>query len=441
MSMRNPILAATVGVSVLVLVSASGALGQQTSGQQKCLNAINKDGAAVAKTQGKETIGCHKAKGTGKLVGSAQICLSADAKGKVLKAKSKTTADETKNCGTAPGFGYTSAATINGAAVQGELDLEQDIFGADLDAATLDCTAPATKAGCQCQQKVLKDVEKLVDTKLAEFVNCKKAALKAGATSAQALRDCVDNASTAGSIAADTKGKIAKAVTKVGATITKSCPVTVGIFPGDCSAVTGAALATCLDVQVECRVCTIINEMDGIFVNCDLFDNGLADASCVSGTGPTPTPSLTPTPTPTATATPQPGFKGALPATNGRFNYNLTLGLPGANSACNTNFPGTHVCTYLELQSAETAGDLVGAQDTTAALVTSFWAVDSSQPALQQCKDDALGGSNLNWEYGTAHTVSRGQKVALTNPTGALGPLQSSVQCNISGASWVGCCL
>src|SRR2546428_3295798 len=36
--------------------------------------------------------------------------------------------------------------------------------------------------------------------------------------------------------------------------------------------------------------------------------------------------------------------KGSLTATPGRFNYNLTLGLPGANSACNTNFSGTHAC-------------------------------------------------------------------------------------------------
>ena len=48
--------------------------------------------------------------------------------------------------------------------------------------------------------------------------------------------------------------------------------------------------------------------------------------------------------------------------------------------------------------------------------------------------------SFLNWEYATAHTASRGQKVALNNGTGALGALQSSLQCNFSTA-WVGCCL
>ena len=134
-------------------------------------------------------------------------------------------------------------------------------------------------------------------------------------------------------------------------------------------------------------------------------------------------------------------LQGALTATPGRFNYNLTLGLPGANSACNTNFPGTHACTYAELQSAEAAGDLVGLQDIASQTVTSFWAIDGSQPPLQQCQDDATGGSLLNWEYGTEHTASRGQRVALTNGTGVLGSLQSDVQCNIAGNSWVGCCL
>jgi len=133
-------------------------------------------------------------------------------------------------------------------------------------------------------------------------------------------------------------------------------------------------------------------------------------------------------------------LKGALTATVGRFNYNLTLGLPGANSACNTSFPGTHACTYQELQNAAAAGDLDGLTDTAAMTVTSFWAIDATASPLQQCIDDAAGGSNLNWEYGTAHTPSRGQKVPLNNVAGTLGSLQTGLQCNFSGSSWVGCC-
>ncbi|HXJ33578.1 MAG TPA: hypothetical protein VMS22_06000, partial [Candidatus Eisenbacteria bacterium] len=146
--------------------------------------------------------------------------------------------------------------------------------------------------------------------------------------------------------------------------------------------------------------------------------------------------------TTTSTTMPSGGsiLKGALVPTVGRFNYNLSLGLPGANSACNTNFTGTHACTYAELQSAAAAGDLVGLHDTASGVVTSFWAIDPTAAALSQCNDDAMGGSGLNWEYGTAHTASRGQKVPLDNAAGTLGALQTGLQCNFSGSSSVGCC-
>jgi hypothetical protein len=67
--------------------------------------------------------------------------------------------------------------------------------------------------------------------------------------------------------------------------------------------------------------------------------------------------------------------------------------------------------------------------------------IDPTAPILQQCNDDQVGGSDLNWEYGTADTPSRGRKVALTNATGVLGPVQTSIACNSGAKNWVGCCL
>lgn len=138
-------------------------------------------------------------------------------------------------------------------------------------------------------------------------------------------------------------------------------------------------------------------------------------------------------------------LQGALTATPGRFNYNLTLGLPGADAACNTNFAGTHACTYTELLAAEAAGDLVGLKDIGNNTVTSFWVIDTSNNAdINQCNDDAVTPgvpvANRNWEYGTAHTPSRGQRVDLNNPAGTLGAVQAPQQCNFS-SRWVGCCL
>jgi len=97
------------------------------------------------------------------------------------------------------------------------------------------------------------------------------------------------------------------------------------------------------------------------------------------------------------------------------------------------------VCTYQELKSAGGAG-LTGLKDVTSTAVTSFWAIDSSAPPLQQCQDDVHGGSGLNWEYATAHTASRGEKVDLDNAAGTLGSLTMNLQCNFSGNAWVACC-
>jgi len=120
------------------------------------------------------------------------------------------------------------------------------------------------------------------------------------------------------------------------------------------------------------------------------------------------------------------------------------LGLAGANAACSSNFPGSHPCTLADLQSAS-ASDLAGLKDTMGTPVMSFWAIDPmADPVTAQCFDDVnfnpMTQPGHNWEYATAHTASRGQKVALDNNTGALGSLQTGIQCNFMPSNWVGCC-
>jgi hypothetical protein len=169
------------------------------------------------------------------------------------------------------------------------------------------------------------------------------------------------------------------------------------------------------------------------------------DACPAPGSGPSCS-TITPTTQPTTTTTPTGTVvKGSLTATPGRFNYHATLGLPGANAACNTSFPGTHACTLTELQGAP-ASDLIGLQDTTGMVVTSLWAIDPmADPITAQCCDDVNFNpctSAHNWEYATAHTASRGQWVSLNTSTGALGALQTMQQCNFGGgaSNWVACC-
>src|SRR6266446_352673 len=114
MSMRR-VMSSVAVVGVPVLVSALVVFAQQQSAnQQKCLNGINKDGANVAKAQGKENAHCLKGAGTGGIpAGTAQGCLAADADGKVQKADGKRAALDGASCSPRPSFGYSRASTTN----------------------------------------------------------------------------------------------------------------------------------------------------------------------------------------------------------------------------------------------------------------------------------------------------------------------------------------
>jgi hypothetical protein len=125
------------------------------------------------------------------------------------------------------------------------------------------------------------------------------------------------------------------------------------------------------------------------------------------------------------------GFRGVLPQkTTGRFNFAATLGVPGADAACNAAFAGSHACTYAELQAAEAAGQLVGVS------ATSFWAIIPEHAHDLQC------ATNIPWDYQTAHTGEYGEKITLNGTTGVLGPLESGSPDGVfcAGQSSVGCC-
>ena len=53
-------------------------------------------------------------------------------------------------------------------------------------------------------------------------------------------------------------------------------------FPG-CDTNDPGELAACLDRLVECRFCGAVNVVDGLDRDCDLFDDAMANGSCISG--------------------------------------------------------------------------------------------------------------------------------------------------------------
>ena len=114
-----------------------------------------------------------------------------------------------------------------------------------------------------------------------DLSKCQKAGLKDGSIeSSGTLQNCFVQ------VIEDQKGKVAKHVTNLEKKIDKHC-VTLpenleDIFPGSCSGSAGSAetLATCLSRVADCRMCGSTSRTDNVGVNCDVIDDGLANASC-----------------------------------------------------------------------------------------------------------------------------------------------------------------
>ncbi len=175
---------------------------------------------------------------------------------------------------------------------------------------------------------------------------------------------------------------------------------------------------------------------------CSAFDDGSGEVTisvlivavrhAVNGCGAaTPTATTEPVATPTVGANEI--FQGALVRSSGRFTYQGTVGIDGANAECAAQFPGAHACTIAELRAAEAAAELSGAQDTAGNAVATFWAIDPSRAEDEQCH------VNVPWDYATAHTGQFADLVELNNATGALSVLQENKLC--ATQHWVGCCL
>jgi len=266
----------TAAATVVCLVGSTAFAQVQSTAQQKCLNTLNTDSRKMAVKQGKESVACVKAatKST-----AFPDCLRRDLNGKVSGLQTKALADELDLACldlNRPDFGAGSAFDGTNAARDSEVNLFADVYGS-FDPTAVISTAPLEGG---CQSKVTKRLERLIAAKWKQYVACKKAALKNGASGAAALEACLQGDPS--SVAADPRGKIGKAFGKLQADVGTACSaVSVATtFPGTCSGETVGGLAACLDVRAECRLCKALNTIDGLSVDCDSFDDGLANGSC-----------------------------------------------------------------------------------------------------------------------------------------------------------------
>ena len=81
----------------------------------------------------------------------------------------------------------------------------------------------------------------------------------------------------------DASGKIAKSRAKLAKTISGKCPAPASTLSGPCG--DAADVSTCLAGKVTCRNCLLLSEAHGLDTDCDLADDGAANASCIECNG------------------------------------------------------------------------------------------------------------------------------------------------------------
>jgi len=293
----------------LLALPVGNASAQLSKDEQGCINTANKGLGKYTKDVSKLILGCVKDFQKSK-IGSADACIGVpgalvDVKGKLLKRRDKAAEAYTKKCDDkgvpVPPLGPLNSSQVDDAAEIKEVAIYQRFFGASLDTAIALQEDPTKDLG-KCQEAVLKDAYKCEATKIKAFISCKKDGLKGKippgliqtptelqdiclGTGVNAQPDA--KGKIAGKCSDPLKGGIYKSLLKK--CIDKGVDLTVAFGDGECAtqaatsqgAQTVNALGDCLEHFVECEVCAALNAADGLNRDCDLFDNGVSDGSCV----------------------------------------------------------------------------------------------------------------------------------------------------------------
>ncbi len=167
----------------------------------------------------------------------------------------------------------TAGACMSTAAEHAMEDIALDIFGGT-------ALIGVDEVG-KCQRQVIKSAGKLLDIRWNVLRKCKKNNVTSIEDDAELIAACLGPPQT-------DDGKIANQEMKVGRSLQTKC-VDKGVVPvgsalpgGRCSAQPDAGFAACVNARVACRFCLAVNIADDLdpAVDCDLFDDGLANASC-----------------------------------------------------------------------------------------------------------------------------------------------------------------
>ena len=152
-------------------------------------------------------------------------------------------------------------------------ELTHDIYGATV-------TASADSRTRRCQKTVSKAAGKLLVEHLKAFRVCKRDEFASITNDTDLRATCLEPQP-------DPKGKLAQRATQISSDIEHKCfdkgVSSLGVeFPGACAAQPDETFGACIAERARCRFCRAVNFGDAIVppLDCDLFDDALANSSC-----------------------------------------------------------------------------------------------------------------------------------------------------------------
>ncbi|MFT4569302.1 MAG: cysteine-rich repeat protein [Hyphomicrobiaceae bacterium] len=158
-----------------------------------------------------------------------------------------------------------------------ERALFRDIYGLDPDSAVI--FPSDDKDGSFCQVDTIERYGRILRVMTRAFRLCASQGLGNGSiVSSQTLETCFDE------LTFDPSGLIERARAKMEVRLRKKCfgVDLASAFPGGCfDSVDAAAFTAWVERKALCRTCIMINTADDILGYCDVFDDGVANATCV----------------------------------------------------------------------------------------------------------------------------------------------------------------
>jgi cysteine-rich repeat protein len=253
--------------------NASAAL--LSADDQSCIRGFTADVARVRKVQGNVVHACLKRFASGSLIGSTpEGCVRAsltEENTKLTAASLKTSAPV--GCAAAqPAFGVSDSTAANIMAAGTDVELVRRIIGPNLDAALIPTTTDA-----RCQVRVAAALQKCAAIRISQYQKCLRRGMSAGTIVDAATLQTV--CLGGGGPQPDPAGRIAKLCeTRVAKAIARYCEnVDLRRAFAPCKSSDPQDLTACVNRESACKLCQVLNAVNGLSEDCDAFDDGNAD--------------------------------------------------------------------------------------------------------------------------------------------------------------------